>query len=179
MKFSCTFSRSWWVTVCLLLIPRTTHPQYPVGILPKKMRMKRRRRKKKNKAQTIISPNEPITIILTCSYSVFSYHCTRGWRSKPLLPISITRSLSAGKLSREESRKSSHNEIDDNRRLNCPNGSKWSNVISQECSLRWENHQLQTKETMISRFFHYFKWTANVQSSFKHWLLHNWWTAMN
>lgn len=36
--FSCTSSKSQWVTAFLLLISRTTHLQYPVGISPEKER---------------------------------------------------------------------------------------------------------------------------------------------
>lgn len=102
-------------------ISRTARLQYPAGILPERVSKKEKKEKGKKKStrkqqiQTIISPNEPIIIILT-AIQFFSYLCARGDDARSLSYPSPLRSACQPASQAEPGRRNSgHNEIADNK----------------------------------------------------------------
>lgn len=126
IMFSCTSSKSWWVIARLLV---WIFPELPVfnillascrrGFLKKKKGKREEKEHTEATIQTIISPNEPIIIILT-AIQFFSISVPGGGgggrNARSLSYPSPLRSACQPASQAEPGRRNSgHNEIDDNK----------------------------------------------------------------
>lgn len=96
-------------------ISRTTHLQHPVGIPPERTgKDETEKSTEKQQIQTIISPNESITIILT-AIQLFHISVLGGAMLRAFSDPSPLRSACQPASRAEQGRRNSgHNEIDDN-----------------------------------------------------------------